>query len=51
MDKYEQPEVKKLINDLIRKNLSLQEKVNYVKKTNRNDMLLAIRSLMQKDKK
>lgn len=51
MNKYEQPDVKKMITDLARKNLSLQEKVNYVKKTSRNDMIEAIRSLMRKDKK
>jgi hypothetical protein len=46
-----EPDIKKMIADLAKKNLSLREKVNYVKQTNRNDMLLAIRSLMQKDKK
>lgn len=45
------PDIKKIINNITRKNLSLQEKVDYVKKTSRNDMIEAIRSLMRKDKK
>jgi hypothetical protein len=45
------PDIKKMISDITRKNLSLQEKIEYVKKTNRNDMIEAIRSLMRKDKK
>ena len=40
-----------MITDIARKNLSVQEKVEYVKKTSRNDMIEAIRSLMRKDKK
>jgi hypothetical protein len=44
-------DIKKMIKDLTRKNLTLQEKVEYVKKTSRNDMIEAIRSLMRKDKK
>ena len=40
-----------MITDIARKNLSVQEKIEYVKKINRNDMLEAIRSLMRKDKK
>jgi hypothetical protein len=51
MNNYNQPDIKKMITDIARKNLSLQEKVNYVKKTSRNDMIEAIRSLMSKDKK
>jgi len=46
-----EPDIKKMIKDLTRKNLTLQEKVEYVKKTSRNDMIEAIRSLMRKDKK
>ena len=45
------PDIKKMIKDIAKKNLSLQEKVEYVKKTSRNDMIEAIRSLMRKDKK
>ena len=45
------PDIKKMINDITRKNLSLKEKVEYVKQTSRNDMIEAIRSLMRKDKK
>ena len=45
------PDIKKMINDITRKNLTLQEKVNYVKQTSRNDMIEAIRSLLRKDKK
>ena len=40
-----------MINDITKKNLTLQEKVAYLKKTHRNDMIEAIRSLMRKDKK
>jgi hypothetical protein len=47
----EQPDIKKMINDIARKNLSLREKVDYVKQTSRNDMIEVIRSLMRKDKK
>ena len=46
-----EPDIKKMINDITRKNLSLQEKVAYIKKTSSNDMIEAIRSLMRKDKK
>jgi hypothetical protein len=46
-----EPDIKKMIKDIAKKNLSLQEKVEYVKKTSRNDMIEAIRSLMRKDKK
>jgi hypothetical protein len=46
-----EPDIKKIIGDITRKNLSLQEKVAYLKKTNRNEMIDAIRSLMRKDKK
>lgn len=45
------PDIKKMINDIARKNLSIKEKVEYVKQTSRNDMIEAIRSLMRKDKK
>jgi hypothetical protein len=51
MNNYNQPDIKKMITDIARKNLSVQEKVEYVKKTSRNDMIEAIRSLMRKDKK
>jgi hypothetical protein len=51
MNNYEQLDVKKMIKDITRKNLSLQDKVAYLKKTNRNEMIEAIRSLMRKDKK
>jgi hypothetical protein len=51
MNNYNQPDIKKMITDITRKNLSVQEKVEYVKKTSRNDMIEAIRSLMRKDKK
>jgi hypothetical protein len=51
MNNYNQPDIKKMITDIAKKNLSVQEKVEYVKKTSRNDMIEAIRSLMRKDKK
>jgi hypothetical protein len=51
MSYSEHPDIKKIINNITRKKLSLQEKVDYIKKTNRNEMIQAIRSLMKKDKK